>query len=107
MTVIIPDGKPNQIADPHDAIQEPAYQLFCKMCDQYEWCTDEWRTRMRPLIEALLRYFDYDANASVELAEMFREALKNARTCRGMAQLENWLRNERLARQQADLAVAK
>jgi hypothetical protein len=106
MTVIIPDDNPIRLADPHDAIQESAYQLFVMMCGQYEWCNDEWRTRMRKLLDAFIEYFDYHSDV-FELVQMYHEALEDAKTCRGHVKLENWLRDDRLARQQAEAAVTK
>jgi hypothetical protein len=38
------------------------FEFFVTMCGQYEKCTDDYRTKMRKVIEALIEFFDYDAD---------------------------------------------
>jgi hypothetical protein len=89
--------------NPHDSIESCAFELFKELCGQYEWCTDVWRTKTRKVLEALIAYYDsdYHADVSREMAEMYEDALDDARVGRGDAEVENLLRDGRLARQQA------
>jgi hypothetical protein len=36
------------------------FEFFITMCGQYETCTDDCRTKIRKVIEALIEFFDYD-----------------------------------------------
>src|SRR5262249_25405702 len=98
-----------RVNNPCDSIESLAFPLFEKMCGQYEWCTDVWRTRTRKVIEALLAYYDSDyyADVSREMVEMYEDALDDARTCRGEAEVENLLRDGQQARQQAESGGAQ
>jgi len=93
----------SRLDNPFGTIEEPAFELFKNLCGQYEWCTDVWGTRMRKLIEALIVYFDwYEPNVSREMIEMYESAIEDARIGRGHAEIENMLRDEPQAQQQAD-----
>jgi hypothetical protein len=56
------DRMPSRLEDPFDSIEEPAFQLFTKMCERYEWYSDKWRTKVRKVLEALIEYLDYDTS---------------------------------------------
>jgi hypothetical protein len=76
------------------------------MCGQYEWCTDVFRTKAIKVLEALIEFYDSDNDVASEMIEMYESVLDDARTCRGEAEVENWMRDERLARQQAEASTA-
>jgi hypothetical protein len=98
------DQKPSRSDNPIDSIEEPAFQLFKELCGQYEWWTPEARAKSRKILAALLTFYDsdYGADISREMAAMYDEALEDARTCRGEAEVENFHRDVQRARQQAD-----
>jgi hypothetical protein len=103
------DHVPCRLDDPIDSIESPAFELFKELCGQYEFWTPEARAKSRRVLAALLAFYDDDYSADVhrEMAAMYDEALEDARTGRGEAEVENFLRDDRLARQQADTAETK
>src|SRR5262245_42617975 len=102
------DHVPSRLDNPIDSIEEPAFQLFKNLCGQYEFWTPEGRTKSRKILAALLAFYDDDYGADVyrEMAEMYDDALDDARTGRGWAEIEN-LHRDVLAEQQANKAVVK
>jgi len=97
----------SRLDNPIDSIEEPAFQLFKNLCGQYEFWTDYGRAKSRRVLAALLAFYDSDYGADIyrEMSEMYDDALEDARTGRGDAEVENSIRDGRLARQQADAAV--
>src|SRR5215813_5476359 len=98
------DHVTSRLDEPIDSNEEPAFELFKELCGQYEFWTPEARARSRRVLAALLAFYDSDYGADVyrEMSEMYDEALEDARVGRGDAEVENSIRDGRLARQQAD-----
>ena len=86
---------------PFGEIEESAFGLFTELADRYEWYGDEARAQMRKLLSALIEYFAYDTAVANEMVALYGEALEDARTGRGHAEVENFVRDVNLAGQQA------
>jgi hypothetical protein len=84
--------------DRYDTVETPAYQLCNVLCGQYAFTSDAGKVQSRELIQALVRYFEYDPLFVDVLRGMYTDALEATRLGRGNAEVENWHR-EVLARQ--------
>jgi hypothetical protein len=83
--------------------EERARALFDELAGTYEFITETGRATTRPVLEALITYcesFTY-RNIAGGMRETYEEALEDARTGRGIAEIENSIRDWRQARQQA------
>lgn len=80
--------------------EELARVLFHKLARTYGLVTEEWRTKRRPMLEALIAY-EYDEKIAAAMRDKYEDVLEDARTGRADAEIEDRMRDMRLKRQKA------
>ena len=83
---------------PDRHLEVHGFPLFEHLCGQYGCCySDEWHTKMRKVLEALIECFEHDADISAALREMYDGALEDFRIDRNQAEIENWIHDQQLS----------